>query len=385
MLHVAMGHSDAIPVREALKQVIDTCGKNLKGHEPKAGIFFTSLLNCDYRAMLGTILEAFPGIELVGCTTDGEVSNQFGFAEDSMALMLFCSDVLKFASGCGRDVSKRPQEAVDEARDEAMGKLEAQAALALVFPDGLSTFAVPLAAVLRQTFGNEFPVYGGTAGDNFHLEQTWQFHGNQVHTDAVPVLLISGPILMSSHIQSGWCPLGPKMTITESRKSTVYKVDDKPAMDLYHHYLGTNTEEYLQFPLALFEEDNEAFSLRDPIHFNEEDGSIMFIGHLPVGAQVQLSEAGREEILKAAHIASRNALESYPGESPALALIFSCASRHQILGTLTGEECRYFRKYAPPDLNIFGFYTYGEIGPLTPRGSTVYHNDTYVVLVLGVS
>lgn len=383
MLHAAMGHSDAIVPKEAVAEAIQCCKDGLQGQTPKAGILFTSIMDRDYAPMLHAVLEAFPGIELVGCTTDGEVSDTHDFAEDSVALLLLCSDSLDFASGCGTGVSTTPLHAVQEARDQALARLGSEPSLALVFPDGLSTIATPLDSVLRQVFGPRTPVFGGTAGDHYRLKQTWQFHGARVFTDAIPILLISGPLLHSSHICSGWRPLGQKLTITRSKGNVVHEINDMPAVELFRHYLGDNTKEYIQFPLAVFEPGSQAFSLRDPLYFNEDDGSIQFIGHLPVGSEVQLAEAGREDILQAAASASRQALESYPGQAPSLALIFSCASRRQILGTLSKEECRHLKDNAPAGMGVFGFYTYGEIGPLIRGGATIYHNDTYVVLVLG--
>ncbi len=385
MLHAVMGHSDAIVPSEAVATAIQGCKNNLRDLPPKAGILFTSIMDCDYTPMLRAVLDAFPGIELVGCTTDGEVSDIHDFADDSVALLLLCSDSLEFASGCGTGISVTPLHTAREARDQALAKLGAEPSLTLVFPDGLTTIGTPLDSVLRQTFGTGIPVFGGTAGDHYRLKQTWQFHGERVFTDAMPTLLIGGPLLYSSHICSGWQPLGQQMTVTKSHGNVVSTINGKPAAELFRHYLGDNNTEYVQFPLAVFEADSPDFSLRDPLYFKEEDGSIQFVGHLPEGSRVQLAEAGRKDILQAASTASRQALNSYPGQAPSLAMIFSCASRRQILGSLSREECRYLKDNAPAGMNIFGFYTYGEIGPLVRGGATIYHNDTYVVLVLGDS
>lgn len=384
MLHALVGHSDAVVPSEAVAEAIAECRRQLEAIDaaPQAGIFFTSVMEHDHQALLTEILDAFSGIELIGCTSDGEVSSHNDFVLDSMCLLLFCSDTLRFATGVGRNVSANAHAAAKEAAEQARAKLGSDGALAIVLPDGLSTIASPLESALRDAFGQQFPIFGGTAGDHFILKQTWQFHGDQVLTDAMPVLLIGGDLLYSSAICSGWNPIGRKVRLTGSRENVVQSIDNRPALEFYSHYLGDNVKEYTQFPLALFDEDSSEFSLRDPLVFNE-DGSIQFIGHFPQNATVQLAEAGREEILAATKKASTAALEDYPGQRPALALIFSCTSRRQILGSLTGKECATLKSLAPPDMQFFGFYTYGEIGPLKRGGPTVYHNDSYVVLVIG--
>jgi len=384
MLRSFIGHSDAVPPSEAIEEVIASCRKQLEaaGRRPKAGIFLTSVMHCDHAALLRRIMEAFPGLELIGCTTDGEISSQHDFAMDSMALLLLDADAVEFAVGVGRNVSQDTFAAAAEARDMAMARLNGPANLAVVLPDGLSTIASPLEGALRQAFGEGFPVYGGTAGDHFLLKQTWQFCGEELLTDSLPVLLLSGHVLHASGICSGWSPVGRKLRITRSEKNLVQSIDHMPAMEFYRHYLGDNVNEYIQFPLALLDEETGDFSLRDPLVFNE-DGSIQFIGHFPDNAQVQLAEAGRSEILDAATSAASLALQRFPGERPELALAFSCTSRRQILGSRTCEECAALRSLAPPHVSRFGFYTYGEIGPMQPGGPTIYHNDTLVVLLLG--
>lgn len=382
MLHAFIGHSDAVAPTEALEEVIASCQEQLAsaGRSPKAGMFFTSVMHCDHRALLQRLLQAFPDIELIGCTTDGELTSSKGFAMDSMALLLLDADKLEFAAGVGRQVSADTLGAATAARKEAQAKLSQTPSLGIVLPDGLSTIASPLENALRQAFGPEIPIYGGTAGDHFLLQQTWQFCGSEVLTDSLPLLLVAGPLRLASGICSGWKPVGRIMHITDSRENVVHSIDHMPAMHMYRHYLGDNVQEYIQFPLALLDDASEAFSLRDPLVFNE-DGSIQFIGHFPENARVQLAEAGRDEIMEATSRASSLALNTFPHARPELALIFSCTSRRQILGSRTPEECVALQNLAPPGLPHFGFYTYGEIGPLQPNGPTVYHNDTFVVLV----
>jgi hypothetical protein len=38
--------------------------------------------------MLDKILDKFPGLDLIGCTTAGEFSSSYGFSEDSVSLMV---------------------------------------------------------------------------------------------------------------------------------------------------------------------------------------------------------------------------------------------------------------------------------------------------------
>lgn len=340
-------------------------------------------MDCNHALLLEAVQEAFPGVTLVGCTTDGEVSDHYGYAEDSMALLLLASGGVEFSAGLGRRFSRRPEEAAIEARDMALAGASSDPKLAVALPDGLSTIGVPVAQPLRRAFGDAFPIFGGTAGDHYTFKGTLQFFGTEVFTDALPVLTIGGDVLFSSGIRSGWRTVGERHAVTSCEGNVVHAVGDRSAVEFYRRYLGPSAHELPQFPLAVFEPDSDRYYLRDPLYFNDEDGSVTFVGTFPHGCEVMLAEAGRDEILEASAAASRKALADYPGASPELALVFSCASRRQILGLQTPKESRVLREEGPQGMACFGFYTYGEIGPLRPNWATRYHNDTYVVLALG--
>jgi hypothetical protein len=161
------------------------------------------------------------------------------------------------------------------------------------------------------------------------------------------------------------------------------RIGERTALGFYQHYLGDNREEYSQFPLAVYEPGCERFTLRDPFLLDEASETITFIGTIHPDAQVQLAEVGLDDVVEAAHDTIREALAGYPGDRPSAVLIFSCTSRRHLLGSRACEECRALREMKEPP-PFFGFYTYGEIGNFDPAGPVHYHNDTYVVVVLGV-
>jgi hypothetical protein len=67
-----------------------------------------------------------------------------------------------------------------------------------------------------------------------------------------------------------------------------------------------------------------------------------------------------------------------------LLLCFACSGRKQLLGSRTGEEGQIARELLG-DLSIAGFYGYGEIAPIQADGTTHFHNETFVALLLGTA
>ncbi len=109
MIHSVTGVSDDIDLDVALEQVIDQCRQQLGRKRPQVGLLFSSCLKADFPKILSVILETFQGLELVGCTTDGEVNRETGFIEDSISLMLLASDTVEFSTAVAKNLSRNAE------------------------------------------------------------------------------------------------------------------------------------------------------------------------------------------------------------------------------------------------------------------------------------
>ena len=89
MFRMAVGHSDDIDLDAALATVFEQCEAALAGAAPKAGLLMAAW-EADHRSIVDAVRARYPGIELAGSTTAGEMSSVLGFQEDSIALTLVC-------------------------------------------------------------------------------------------------------------------------------------------------------------------------------------------------------------------------------------------------------------------------------------------------------
>src|SRR5205823_5724640 len=71
---------------------------------PRVAMLFAGI-DHDFAIVLEQINAQWPGISLIGCTTDGEMSSHILFAEDSLALVLLSGDDFHAVSGVARSVS----------------------------------------------------------------------------------------------------------------------------------------------------------------------------------------------------------------------------------------------------------------------------------------
>ncbi len=382
MIKVALGQTEGIHTSKTVQSVISKCQKQLDGYRPQAGIVFAGT-NFDHGAMLAEINRVFPQIELIGCTTAGELSSNFGFSDESIVLMLFYSDDIEMKAGVGRVLSGNPVAAINSAVNHAKQKLSTKPTICLAFPDGHDKSFDPIMKLLNIELGDQCAVFGGVAGTIWNENpRVLQFYKEEILQDAIPILLWGGPIEYAFSIANSWKPIGKRMKVTEAEGRRLKRIEDFTAVDFYRHYLGDHTEPVKEFILAVYEEDKEQFYLRAPIGYNP-DGSITFTESIPSGASVQLTEAIREVIIEDTETSTKALTKNAINFQPSFALAFSCAFRKDILGTRTEEELRILRENLPPQIPVSGFYTYGEIAPLVKGQESFFHGATLVTLLVG--
>ena len=88
MLRAVVGHSNDPETEVAIAEVLEQCLVGLDGINPQAGILLAAL-DFDHAEMLQLVHQTFPGIQLIGGTTDGEISSVLEFQQDSIVLLLF--------------------------------------------------------------------------------------------------------------------------------------------------------------------------------------------------------------------------------------------------------------------------------------------------------
>ncbi|MCU0542246.1 MAG: FIST C-terminal domain-containing protein [Oscillatoriaceae cyanobacterium Prado104] len=382
MLKTAVGHSNDPDSLSAIAEVLDRCQQSLSGASPQAGILFAGI-DFEHTLILERICETYPGIELIGGTTDGEMSSILGFEQDSLTLMLFCTDNITIRAGIGRNLSQDLNLAIQSAIDRATTGCTEEIKLCIALPESLTTSAVLILDKLHQALGEKVPIFGGLTADRWQFKQTYQFYKTEVCSDAIGILLISGSVLFSHGIASGWYPIGNAGKVTKASQNVVYEINGKPALEFYSHYLG-QLPPSSEYPLAVFDAKEFLYYMRAPSGVcDAEIGSVTFFGDIPELAIVQITETTHDRILSASQTSMKQALDNYPGKEPAAALYFSCASRRQILGTRTKEEHELTQACLNSALPSCGFYTNGEIAPLEEQGISYFHNETFVTLLLG--
>lgn len=380
MFKVALGHSEEPFSEDAAQEIIEQCRESLGDAVPAAGILFAGV-DYDTNIVLEKIRKEFPGIQMVGCSSSGEISSAKGYSESSLLLITFASDTISMASVVARNISKDIEASVKEALAEAKAKLKGEPTLCLTFPDIFTVGTVKVVEEIQHQMGKAFPIFGGGASDPWKFDNTHEYYNEETLQDSAPMLFFAGPIEIVFSIGSGWVPFTTQKVIVDSDKNKIIKIGEDTALDFYMHYLGTPPS--LAYPLAVYEGDESRYFLRVAIKTDEEDGSILFCGDLPKGARTSICQADPKDLIKETKRLMQettNKLEK--GRKPSCAFVVSCSGRQKILGTKTREEYRVLQESVSSEIPMFGFYAYGQVCPFALNERSLVHNESILTIYL---
>ena len=384
MLSAVVGHSEEPDAQAVADEVLEQCRARLGSTPARAGLLFAAI-DFDHQVLLDAITRRYQGIQLIGCTTDGEISSELGFREDSATLILFASDTVDITAGLGRGLSRDVAGACRSAIDAAKAKTVKPPSLCLTTPEGLTAEGYSVTATLQHVVGSATAIFGALAGDSWRLVSTRQFFGTEVLQDSIPVLLFCGDLRYSYGVATGWRQVGDVGTITRASGAVVHEIDGAPAIDFYRKYLGPAAKPSGELPLAILNDKGETEYLRTSWGVvDESTGAMTFLAAVPQDARVRLTLASRDEILTGCAESLAIARSNFPaGVEPAAALFFSCGARKVLLGTRTEEELNLIRRALGAAVPTCGFYGYGEICPHIgdPTGAK-YHNESFVSLLI---
>jgi hypothetical protein len=257
-----------------------------------------------------------------------------------------------------------------------------------VMSDGLSVNGSELAKGLTYNLPEQVVITGGLAGDGNRFQNTWVIVDKTARSHYITAVGFYGDHLGIAHgSRGGWDVLGPEREVTHAIGNILYTLDDQPALELYKKYLGDRASGLpasgLLFPLAIRNNlEIDGLTVRTILSVNETENSITFAGDIPQGALVRLMRANFERLIDGAADAATEciAADHFPS-SRMLAISISCVGRRLVLGQRTEEEIDAVLGVMPADIEMIGYYSYGELSPL-PSGRCDLHNQTMTLTLL---
>ncbi len=256
-------------------------------------------------------------------------------------------------------------------------------AYVLVLSDGSKVNGSDLVNGMNEACDNKILITGGLAGDGANFQSTYVGLNDIAKEGLIAAIGFYGDHIKVKHgSDGGWETFGMEKTITKSNGNVVCEIDGQNALDIYKKYLGDEADNLpasaLLFPLSVTLPGNDKPVVRTILSIDAEKGAMTFAGNIPEGSGVRFMQANFDRLTQAASLAATQTKEEKPAD-PQLALLISCVGRKLILKSRIEEEVEAIDEMYHHNTLLTGFYSYGEISPLTKGGFCQLHNQTMTV------
>ncbi|MBK7346334.1 MAG: FIST C-terminal domain-containing protein [Chitinophagaceae bacterium] len=244
-------------------------------------------------------------------------------------------------------------------------------------------------SIASSSEGKDVTIFGGKAGDDLALEETFVFtNGKSRNNSLVTLIIDEDKIDVRGIATCGWNAIGTTKTVTKSEGNIVYTVDNKPALDVLLNFLGVEIKQGGDKEIVTFlsswyypvqvERENTGPVIRTAMFANRKDRSLIFSGNVPQGSKIKFAMPPDFDSIDKVVADCKSIKDDAQQQADAL-IMFSCVSRHLSFGMVIKEEIEQVQKIwnAP----MAGFFTYGEYGK-SQTGKNEYHNNACCMVAL---
>ena len=362
--------------------------KDLDSEKSVVFVFFSPKLV--HSEQLHILKEHFPKSQVIGCSTSGEIA-QDHIRDESITCTIAKFDKTPFKIKLV-DVNG-PQDS-RSAGSRLVSAFPSEDLKGLfILSDGLNVNGSELIKGVNEQIvsgvGNtdhNIVVSGVLAGDGNDFEKTFIYYNGEVFDKKVLALGFYGDhIDLSFGCQGGWDIFGPKRIVTKSEGNTLFRIDDKPALELYKEYLGERAGDLpaagLFFPLEISFSENQEKYVRTILAVDEEAQSLIFAGDIPQGSYAQFMRANLDRVVDGATDAaiSTNNNTNHHDHENSISLAVSCVGRRLVLGARADDEVEVIDEQANGG-KVIGFYSYGELSADRIGAPCELRNQTMTIL-----
>ncbi len=376
--------SAPLSVRKGVAQSrdVDVAVRELREALEQPGIrlaFVYCAADFDRERLSAALAREFQGVELIGCTTAGEIT-PLGYLHGTLTGVSLASPSLQVAT------KFLPLDALDSAAiagavAQALAQLEgagtgpASAAdtFAFLLIDGLAMQEDRVvSAVYAQLRG--ISLIGGSAADDVRFESTHVFHDGRFHARGAVLALVRTDLPFVAFRAQHFTPTGRRMVVTraDASRRIVHEIDGLPAGREYARLLGLDLAELTPLTFAchpvVVRLGGQHF-VRSIARVNEDE-SLTFFCAIDEGIVLTIAEgADMVDNLQAAFDSVRREIGP-----PDLVLGCDCVLRRL-------ETEREDIKEKIGDIfvanNVVGFATYGE------QFNAMHVNQTFTGIAIG--
>jgi hypothetical protein len=355
-------------------------------------VFAFASVGYDQQLLVRTIREATGNAPLAGCSGEGVITQ--GVAVESnfcVCVMAIKSDELRFQSAHVTDIAHEPDYGGERLAAALRPWLGADTIGCFLFIDGLVFDFDPFKASLERCLpgGNELCLFGGLAADNWVSRRTYQYHEDDVFSEGIVCVLMSGNGSIACGVNHGCVPIGTQHVITRSQGNVIYEIDGTPVLDLLKDYVEGDWESQwnkISLNLCLgfraperIKEEYGDIVVRYMMGKDDQQGCVTIQSDVKAGTELWIVRRDKE-LMRNGVVAISDRIEQQTGKrQPKFVMQFECMGRGKVVfrEQEKNELVAALQQKIGREVPWIGFYTYGEIGPVNRYNCL--HNFTAVV------
>ena len=211
--------------------------------------------------------------------------------------------------------------------------------------------------------------------------RTWQFTNDKIIKNGLIIISFKN-VKAKIGVSLGFKPYGITYKITKAKGNKLYEVDYGIKFSTIAKRLIKGIESadkrYLWYiPLNILDEKDGYVATLRTIKDVKDDYVELFCD-VKKGQHFKLSFATKDDLLEENRKVAKKVKNKI--EKPDIIFNFSCIARQYILDDKQEEEIRiYYQTFKTP---LFGFFTFGEIGPDRMHKRLKLYNETSILLAI---
>ncbi len=226
-------------------------------------------------------------------------------------------------------------------------------------------------------------IVGGVSSGNLKANElhTCQFIDDKIIKNGFVIISFEN-IEYSINVSLGFQAYGITYEVLKANGTKLYTIDNgKSASYMVKKILenvGTEDNKYLWYvPFAILSKQRTYVkSLRTVSCIKDE--YVELFAPINEGDSFKLSFAAPEDLIKENKYIAKDTVMKLP--NPEIAFNFSCIARQYVLEDKQDQEIQVYRDVFRS--NLFGFFTFGEIGPDKMYTNLTFYNETSLVVIM---
>ena len=343
-------------------------------------LFFCSS-EYDLEVLGAEMVRLFAGIQVVGCTTAGEIGPD-GYRSHSLTGASFPAGSCVAVSGILEELKYFDSVRVHDFAQSLLQRMEGKAAqaspdncFALMLIDGLSKREEQVAHILQFTLGG-IPLFGGSVADDRKFARTLVYRDGRFYPDGAVLVLISTTLPFKVFMTHHFFATHERLVVTQADTATraVLEINGLPAAEEYARLIGLapaqlDARAFAASPLVVVIGDTAYVRSIQKVN---PDGSLTFFCAIDEGVVLRIAHGmALLDNLKQAF----DSIHAAVGR-PQLVLGCDCTLREQE-SSQSGQKSQVEKIFL--ENNVVGFNSYGE----QYRG--IHVNQTFTGIAIGAT